>query len=89
MFLLLLGGLGALFRTFFAFFSHFGRILNHHGIFLRFFPILFDFLSMLDGFGEDLGRVLEGIFDVFSICFYFIDFLSIWDGFGEDLGTVS
>ena len=61
------GGLGALFLDFFAFFSHFGRILNHHGIFLRFFSIFFDFLSILDGFGEDFGRVLGGFFDVFSI----------------------
>ena len=64
---LLLGAFWAHFSHFFAFFSHFGRILNHHGIFLRFFSICFDFLSILDGSGEDFGRVLGGFFDVFSI----------------------
>ena len=56
------------FFAFFCIFSHFGRILNHHGIFGRLFSIFFDFLPILDGFGEDFGRVLEGFFDVFSIC---------------------
>ena len=65
--MVLWGGSWAHFSHFFAFFSHVGRILSHHGIFLRFFSICFDFLSILDGFGEDLGRVLEGFFVVFSI----------------------
>ena len=64
-------GLGTIFRNFshfFAFFSHFGSFLSHHGIFFKIFFDFFDFLSILDGFGEDFGRVLEGFFDVFSIC---------------------
>ena len=67
------GGLGGFclyvgsFFAFFCIFSHFGRILNHHGIFWRLFSIFFDFLSILDGFGEDFGRVLGGFFDGFSI----------------------
>ena len=51
----------AIFRTFlqfFAFFSHFGRILNHHCIFHRSF-------SIFHRFGEDLGWIWGGFWDDF------------------------
>ena len=64
--LLLLGAFWVHFSDFFAFFSHVGRILSHHSMFFDVF-FFFDFLSILDGFGEDFGRVLGACFDVFSI----------------------
>ena len=50
------------FLQFFAFFAHFFGVLSHLGYFNRFF---FEFLSILDGFGEDLGRVSGRVFDDF------------------------
>ena len=54
----------ALFRIFFAFWAQ--RESSWH-FFAFFFSFFFDFLSILDGFGKDFGRVLEGFFEGFSI----------------------
>ena len=59
--------LGAIFRTFshfFAFFSHFGRSVSHHSIFFHFFSIFYRFWM-------DLGRILGGFWEDFSMFFRF------------------
>ena len=56
---------GGLLGHFFAFFSLFLRILSQH----RFLSIFVDFLPILEGFGVDLGRILGGFFDDFSILY--------------------
>ena len=55
------------FRTFSRFFRILGAAWAQRESAWHFFSFIFDFLSILDGFGEDLGRVLEGFFDGFSI----------------------
>ena len=63
---LLLGGLGAIFSHFFAFFSLFGRILSHVGCFHAFFIVLDRFLEVLGGFWEGF----EGFWRCFLDDFY-------------------
>ena len=56
----LLGHFFALVSIFFTFFAHLKSASLFGSIFI-------DFLPMLEGFGVDLGRILEGFFDDFSI----------------------
>ena len=59
--------LGGVLGTFFAFFRIFFAFWAHLKSSWHFFTIFFDFLSILDGFGEDFGRILEGFFEGLSI----------------------
>ena len=93
-----MGGLGPIFRIFlhfFAFVSHFWRILNYHRIFYRFF-------SNFDRFGRDL-EALGASWVVLGSPFFTLVFgvvvksalggtsAGLWldfQGFGEDFGRV-
>ena len=67
--LLLLGGFWGYFSHFFAFVSHFGRILSHHSIFFD----VFLFFSIFYRFWMDLGRILGGFWkDFFEVFRFFL-----------------
>ena len=58
---------GRNFRQFSLFFRNFFVFLAHLKPSWLFYSIFFDFSSIFGGFGKDLGKVLGGFFDDFSI----------------------